>query len=69
MANQDLLVGSIVKLSPKHLWARVDSNPLDTIGEVTLNEEREGVLIVHWTNGRSNSYKKKDSDLILIESP
>lgn len=66
MSNEDLLVGSIVKLSPKTRWPLTDANPRDMVGEVL------GIkvwVIVKWMNGRHNSYFREDSDLILIESP
>lgn len=68
MANKDLLVGSAVKLSPDHKWARTSSNPLNTVGIIDGNID-DTMVGVAWSNGRYNSYSLKDSDLILIESP
>ena len=67
MANRDLLVGSIVKLSKKTDWPLTEANPRGIVGEVTGNGE--SWVYVRWSNGPRNSYTGTDSDLILIESP
>lgn len=67
MANRDLLVGSIVKLSTNTDWPLTEANPRGIVGEVTGNAERW--VYVRWSNRSHNSYTGTDSDLILIESP
>lgn len=66
MANSDLLMGSIVKLSPDHKWYPNVANPVDCTGEVYDKQE---YVYVKWHNGHRNCYKASDTDLILIESP
>lgn len=66
MANKDLLVGSIVKLSPKTNWPLTEANPRLMAGEVLQIRDW---IVVKWLNGRQNSYLREDTDLILIESP
>lgn len=67
MKNQDLKVGDKVMLSSRSKWTiNIYENPLNVVGEVV--EKGNSWVFVQWSNGGYNSYKSKDSDLILCSN-
>ncbi len=66
MKNQDLKVGDKVILSSRSKWFQCTDNPLNVVGEVV--EKGNSWVYVQWSNGGYNSYKSKDSDLILCNN-
>lgn len=67
MKNQDLKVGDTVMLSSGSKWTiNIYENPLNVVGEVV--EKGNSWVFVQWSNGGYNSYKSKDSDLILCNN-
>tara|TARA_R100001039_G_C1854840_1_gene117868 strand:+ start:25104 stop:25808 length:705 start_codon:yes stop_codon:yes gene_type:complete len=67
MKNQDLKVGDTVMLSSGSKWTiNILDNPLNVVGEVV--EKGNSWVFVQWSNGGYNSYKSKDSDLILCNN-
>jgi hypothetical protein len=64
--NEDLAVGDEVHLSENSQWPRTSMNPRNTVGTVISMSIMSHVR-VHWSNGTTNLYNKKDSDLIPVK--
>lgn len=66
MANKDIRIGSIVKLSEKTEWDVGFDNPIGVDG-IVCGIRVSGFISVNWGNGAENSYRPEDCDLIVVE--